>query len=97
MDGQACVHLSEVQDVGPRTPEGCDECLQTGSWWVHLRLCLSCGPVGCRDNSPNKHATKHYGHNIHSFSRSGRAKIGVGATSTRSSSSQRLCRKPDDD
>jgi len=44
----------------PRTPEGCEECLRTGSWWVHLRLCLSCGHVGCCDNSPNKHATKHY-------------------------------------
>ena len=57
---QACTHLSTVHDVRPRTPKGCEECLAIGSGWVHLRLCLSCGHVGCCDNSPNKHATKHY-------------------------------------
>ena len=57
---RACSHLEQVRDVRPRTPEGCEECLRTGSWWVHLRLCLSCGHVGCCDNSPNKHATKHF-------------------------------------
>ena len=56
----ACSHLDQVGDVRPRTPEGCEECLRTGSWWVHLRLCLSCGHVGCCDNSPNKHATQHF-------------------------------------
>jgi uncharacterized UBP type Zn finger protein len=55
-----CAHLSEVRDVSPNTPEGCEECLKTGSWWVHLRLCLTCGHVGCCDSSPNKHATKHF-------------------------------------
>jgi len=56
-----CVHLKEVRDdIQPRTPEGCEECLRTGGWWVHLRLCLSCGHVGCCDNSPSQHATKHY-------------------------------------
>jgi uncharacterized UBP type Zn finger protein len=53
-------HLKDVQDVRPRTPDGCEECLQSGSWWVHLRLCLICGHVGCCDQSPNKHATKHF-------------------------------------
>ncbi len=53
-----CTHLDQVRNVAPRTPEGCEECLRTGSRWVHLRLCLSCGHVGCCDNSPNKHATK---------------------------------------
>jgi uncharacterized UBP type Zn finger protein len=43
----------------PNTPEGCEECLQTGGRWVHLRLCLTCGHVGCCDSSPNKHASKH--------------------------------------
>jgi uncharacterized UBP type Zn finger protein len=62
---QVCAHLREVRDVLPRTPEGCEECLQTGSWWVHLRLCLSCGHVGCCDDSPNKHATKHFGQTQH--------------------------------
>jgi uncharacterized UBP type Zn finger protein len=43
----------------PNTPEGCEECLKTGGRWVHLRLCLTCGHVGCCDSSPNKHASKH--------------------------------------
>ena len=56
----ACPHLGQVQEVTPRTPDGCEECLKTGGWWVHLRLCLSCGHVGCCDNSPSKHATGHF-------------------------------------
>jgi uncharacterized UBP type Zn finger protein len=55
-----CVHVQDVREVDPRTPEGCEECLRSGSQWVHLRLCLACGHVGCCDSSPNKHATKHY-------------------------------------
>ena len=55
-----CTHLDHIQNVEPRTPEGCEECLRTGSWWVHLRLCLTCGHVGCCDDSPNRHATKHF-------------------------------------
>jgi hypothetical protein len=55
-----CSHLGEVRDVEPRTPAGCEECLEMGSDWVHLRLCLECGHVGCCDNSPNKHATAHF-------------------------------------
>jgi uncharacterized UBP type Zn finger protein len=56
-----CVHLVEAQDkVKPNTPKGCEECLKTGDVWVHLRLCLACGHVGCCDSSKNKHATKHF-------------------------------------
>jgi uncharacterized UBP type Zn finger protein len=55
-----CAHLNLVRPVHPNTPDGCEECLKTGSWWVHLRLCLTCGHVGCCDQSPNKHATKHF-------------------------------------
>ncbi len=54
-----CEHLLEIKKVNP-SAQGCEECLKTGSWWVHLRLCMSCGHVGCCDNSPNKHATKHF-------------------------------------
>jgi uncharacterized UBP type Zn finger protein len=54
-----------VRDVAPRTPAGCEECLATGSDWVHLRLCLACGHVGCCDQSPNRHATAHYRHSRH--------------------------------
>jgi uncharacterized UBP type Zn finger protein len=55
-----CEHVTDVRDVEPRTPNGCEECLKTGSRWVHLRLCRSCGHVGCCDSSPNRHATKHF-------------------------------------
>jgi uncharacterized UBP type Zn finger protein len=54
-----CEHVSLIQEVVP-SGEGCKECLELGDTWVHLRLCLSCGQVGCCDNSKNKHATKHY-------------------------------------
>jgi uncharacterized UBP type Zn finger protein len=55
-----CTHLDQIRDVTPRTPDGCKECLQTGDTWVHLRLCRTCGHVGCCDSSRNKHATKHF-------------------------------------
>lgn len=56
-----CTHLDQVGDgVEARTPQGCEECLRSGSRWVSLRLCLTCGHVGCCDSSPNKHATRHF-------------------------------------
>lgn len=55
-----CAHLDQARRVEPRTPEGCEECLRAGDRWVHLRLCLTCGHVGCCDSSPNRHATKHH-------------------------------------
>jgi uncharacterized UBP type Zn finger protein len=54
-----CSHLSGLNPVPPRAP-GCEECLKTGSPWVHLRACLSCGHVGCCDSSPGRHATRHF-------------------------------------
>ncbi len=54
----SCTHLDQTRDVKP-SGEGCKECLETGSRWVHLRLCLSCGHVGCCDSSPNRHASRH--------------------------------------
>ena len=54
-----CSHLDMIQDVEPHTTEGCEDCLATGGRWVHLRLCLTCGHVGCCDSSPNRHASKH--------------------------------------
>ena len=57
----SCTHLRQVNlNINAKTLDGCEECLQVGSEWVHLRLCLSCGHVGCCDSSPNKHATKHF-------------------------------------
>jgi hypothetical protein len=55
-------HLTLVRDdVAPHTTEGCEDCLRIGSPWVHLRLCLTCGHVGCCDQSPNRHARRHAG------------------------------------
>jgi uncharacterized UBP type Zn finger protein len=55
-----CTHLDQIAEVEPQTPTGCTACLATGDTWVHLRLCLSCGFVGCCDSSPNRHATHHF-------------------------------------
>jgi uncharacterized UBP type Zn finger protein len=71
MPGMKDPHLEEVnQNMKPKTPDGCEECLQMLSDWVHLRLCLSCGHVGCCDSSPNKHATKHFKSTKHPIIRS---------------------------
>jgi hypothetical protein len=51
-------HLLLVRPVAPRTP-GCEECLRLGTRWVHLRLCLTCGHIGCCDSSPLRHARGH--------------------------------------
>ena len=59
MPTMICEHVEEIRDVEPSS-DGCLECLQTGDEWVHLRLCLTCGHVGCCDSSKNKHATKHF-------------------------------------
>jgi len=56
---ETCEHLKTRDNVPPRT-QGCEECLQIGDTWVHLRRCLHCGHVGCCDSSKNKHATKHF-------------------------------------
>jgi hypothetical protein len=66
---QRCTHLSEVRPVRAKT-NGCEECLASGDEWVHLRLCLSCGHVGCCDSSKNKHATKHFHATKHPIMRS---------------------------
>ena len=55
-----CEHIPTDDTPTARTPEGCEECLAAGGTWVHLRLCLSCGHVGCCDSSPGKHATAHF-------------------------------------
>lgn len=56
---QTCEHVEHLHDVTP-SGDGCVECLKMGDTWVHLRLCETCGHVGCCDNSKNKHATKHF-------------------------------------
>jgi hypothetical protein len=61
---ETCTHLGTIQKVKP-SAKGCEECLKIGSPWVHLRICRTCGHVGCCDSSPNKHATKHFHHTKH--------------------------------
>ena len=51
-------HVAAIRQVRPRT-NGCEECLRLGTPWVHLRLCLTCGHVGCCDSSPMRHARAH--------------------------------------
>jgi hypothetical protein len=53
-----CTHLDTIAPVEP-SDDGCTDCLATGGQWVHLRICLACGHVGCCDSSPNQHASKH--------------------------------------
>ena len=66
-----CKHLREApRTARARTPEGCEECLRDGTRWVHLRLCLSCGHVGCCDSSTEKHAARHYHDTEHPVMRS---------------------------
>ena len=54
-----CEHMTGIRDVVP-SALGCEECLRIRSPWVHLRLCRSGGHVGCCDDSPNRHATRHF-------------------------------------
>jgi uncharacterized UBP type Zn finger protein len=65
MNQPPCAHVAQLQPVTPRTPEGCEECLASGDPWIHLRLCLTCGHVGCCDSSLNKHATRHHHDTAH--------------------------------
>jgi CPA2 family monovalent cation:H+ antiporter-2 len=64
-----CPHVSETRAVYP-SARGCQECLQTGDAWVHLRICMTCGHVGCCDSSKNKHATAHFRASHHPIVRS---------------------------
>ena len=65
----ACAHEDSIREVTP-SARGCEECLKTRSRWVHLRLCRTCGHVGCCDDSPNRHATKHFHASGHPLVRS---------------------------
>jgi hypothetical protein len=59
-----CTHLDQINEVTPAS-DGCADCLKVGDRWVHLRVCMSCGYVGCCDSSPNKHASKHSANESH--------------------------------
>ncbi len=64
-----CTHLDQVSVTEP-SEHVCQECIQMGDRWVHLRMCLSCGHIGCCDSSKNKHATKHFHSSKHPLMRS---------------------------
>lgn len=68
MAGQ-CSHLDQIKVTSTRE-QVCPECVKLGDTWVHLRLCLECGHVGCCDSSKNQHATKHFHHTQHPLMRS---------------------------
>jgi uncharacterized UBP type Zn finger protein len=66
-----CTHLSAVEVLEPPADiAGCEECLREGTRWVHLRMCQSCGHIGCCDNSPGRHATAHHRETEHPIIRS---------------------------
>lgn len=67
----ACTHLDRIEVVDlPDRIAGCEECLKTGDGWVHLRMCMTCGKVGCCDSSPNRHASRHAAEAAHPIIRS---------------------------
>ncbi len=68
-DVMTCTHMGEIRKVKP-SADGCEDCLREGTEWVHLRMCLECGHVGCCDSSPKKHATGHFHTTKHPIMRS---------------------------
>ena len=58
-DEETCQHLATMHHHVRPHSKGCEECLKMGDSWVHLRLCMQCGHVGCCDDSKNKHARRH--------------------------------------
>lgn len=69
MDTAECTHLNQIR-VRSTDTHVCEDCIKTGDRWVHLRMCLTCGHVGCCDSSKNKHATKHFHATSHPLVRS---------------------------
>jgi hypothetical protein len=67
--GGGCSHLDQAVNVEPQS-SGCEECLAAGMRWVHLRLCLTCGHVGCCNSSEGKHAFAHFEETGHPIARS---------------------------
>jgi len=67
--GVACTHLDQIRDVQPDSRR-CEACVALGDTWVHLRMCLTCGRVGCCDSSKNRHASRHAASEGHPIARS---------------------------
>jgi len=66
---RGCSHVGAIRITNTKT-HVCEECVKTGDRWVHLRMCMECGQVGCCDSSKNQHATKHFHHTRHPLMRS---------------------------
>jgi uncharacterized UBP type Zn finger protein len=68
---EVCTHLDQIElRELPASVDGCEDCLRDGGEWLHLRICLTCGHVGCCDDSPNRHATAHHDATAHPIIRS---------------------------
>jgi uncharacterized UBP type Zn finger protein len=66
-----CTHLDSIEVRSlPDEIAGCEDCLALGDSWVHLRMCMTCGKIGCCDSSPNRHATRHANESGHPIIRS---------------------------
>jgi len=65
-----CTHKDQIKDVYPKDSTVCEDCIKIGDEWVALRMCLTCGHVGCCDSSKNKHATKHFKETNHPIMKS---------------------------
>ena len=66
-----CTHLDQVLVLElPEQIAGCEECLEIGGRWLHLRMCQTCGQIACCDSSPNQHASKHARASAHPIVRS---------------------------
>jgi uncharacterized UBP type Zn finger protein len=67
----SCEHLDHIHVTElPEAVDGCEDCLAQGTKWLHLRICLECGHVGCCDSSPERHASRHAGDAEHPIMRS---------------------------
>ena len=68
---QSCTHLGSIELTRlPDSVDGCEDCLREGTVWLHLRICLECGHVGCCDDSPERHASRHAAATSHPIIRS---------------------------
>ncbi len=68
---ETCTHVDQVKiEQLPASVPGCEDCLRIGGKWLHLRICLTCGHVGCCDDSPNRHASAHASESSHPIIRS---------------------------
>ena len=71
MEATQCSHLDQVEIFDPPDEiAGCEECLKSGDRWLHLRMCQTCGKIGCCDSSPNRHASRHAAEAGHPIMRS---------------------------